>query len=181
MIRFLNVIGLVLVFISQSVSVWSQVISPPSLKEIHCPPIEMLVSVERVVNGVAYSGIDSTLLRKEVDSIYTHLKGNWSLFQVQGGWGRPKLPNGKINLVIDELGNAVISEQDKELISFQFKLRRDWQAIYSPLEAQSQSFFMKMIRGLIIELCQDTLVLNEARGDGREYVFKRLTSIQTSK
>jgi hypothetical protein len=173
MVRLVNVIRSGVVFMVVSVSALSQVPSPSALKEIHCPPLPMLVSVEKVVNGVSYSGIDSTLLRREVDSVYTHIKGNWSLFQEQGGWGSPKLPSRKIALVVDELGNAVISENGKQLAVFQFKLRRDWLSIYTPLNGRSQSFFMGMVRGLMVELCQDMLVLNEAIGDGREYVFKR--------
>ncbi|MVM32137.1 hypothetical protein GO755_18955 [Spirosoma sp. HMF4905] len=153
--------------------VWAQTIAQPPIKPIHCPPLEEPARIEKVVNGVLYDGIDSTALQKEIDSTYAQLKGRWFLYQLQGGWSAPNRTDRQITMTIDELGHAVIVEQNKPLAIFQFKLRRDWQSIYTPIVGRNQSFFLGMTRGLIVEVCQDTLVLNEALGDGLEYVFKR--------
>lgn len=160
-----------------SISVHGQATVKSVLEPIHCPPLAMIpMVVERMAKDVKQSDIDSTVIyrEREVASLYTQIKGRWLLYQVQGGWGSPKRSDRKIDMTIDEIGNTVISEKNKQLAVFQFKLRRDWQSIYTPIDGRSQSFFIGMTRGLMIELCQDTLVLNEAIGDGMEYVFRRI-------
>ena len=171
-----SVIGGATFLVMASVSVHGQTTVKSVLESIHCPPLAMIpVVVERMAKDVKQPDIDSTVIyrEREVASLYTQIKGRWLLYQVQGGWGSPKRPDRKIDMSVDEIGNAVISEKHKQLAVFQFKLRRDWQSIYTPVDGRSQSFFIGMTRGLMVELCQDTLILNEAIGDGMEYVFRR--------
>ena len=56
---------------------------------------------------------------------------------------------------------------------FKIKLRKIWNTYYSPIEGRKQKFFTGMLRELLVEVCEDTLVLNEYLGDGEGYVFKR--------
>ena len=156
-----------------SIRVRGQQAAQPPLKPIHCPPLEMPVSVESFVQVDTLPRVDSTLLRKELSSVYARMQGHWYLFQIQGGWSGPKLPYRKVNITIDGLGNAVIADEDKPLAVFRIKLRKIWNAYYSPIEGRKQKFFTGMLRELVIEVCGDTLVLNEYLGDGQEYVFKR--------
>ena len=154
-------------------SVWGQTVAQPPLKTIHCPFFKIPESIESTVQAPLHPRIDSTILSRELDSVYTQLKGRWYLFQIQGGWSGPRLPHREVNITIDRQGNAVISEKNQQLAVFRFKLRKGWQRYSSGIEARKQSFFNKSIYSLDIEVCQDTLVLNEHLGDGLEYVFRR--------
>jgi hypothetical protein len=173
MVSFRNVSLGVLFLTAVSVPIWGQRVAQTPLKPIHCPPLEVPTPVESFIQSKPGSSVDSTRLRRDLDSTYARMKGRWYLFQIQGGWSGPKLPHREVAITIDEVGNAVIAEKEKPLAVFRFKLRKDWMAIHSPLEGRKQSFFIGMTRELIVEVCQDTLVLNEAIGDGMEYVFKR--------
>lgn len=173
MTSFRNVIGEALFLTMVSMSVWGQTVTQPTLKPIHCPYFKRPESVESTVQAPLHSRIDSTILLRELDSVYGQITGRWYLFQIQGGWSGPQLPHREVNITIDRLGNAVISEKNQQLAVFRFKLRKGWQMYSSGIEGRKQSFFSKSINQLNVEVCQDTLVLNEALGDGQEYVFKR--------
>ena len=173
MISYRYLIGGVIYLVMLSMPVWGQKVAQPPLKPIHCPPLEVPIPIESFVHTEPGSGVDSTLLRKELDSAYARMKGRWYLFQIQGGWGGPKLPHREVDIMINEFGDAVIAEKNKPLAVFRFRLRKVRTAYHSPIERGKHPFFSDITRELIVEICQDTLVLNQAIGDGLEYVFKR--------
>lgn len=154
----------------------AQPISQTGRKPIHCQGSRGLPRIDKVVNGVPSSFIDSVAIKQELESTYHSMAGHWSLFQIQGGWGKPKAPTQQIELVIDIRGQSTIYAAGKTLGVFTIQLKRNWGGYQSPLNPKGQSLFGQYCHYLDIELCRDTLVLNESIGDGMEYVFERSIS-----
>lgn len=126
------------------------------------------------MNGVPSSLIDSVALEQQTEATYRSMAGRWSLVQIQGGWGSPKAADRQIELVIDTGGKSTLYAAGKTVGTFAIQLKRQWGGYQSPLNPKNQSLFGQYCHYLDIELCGDTLVLNEGIGDGMEYVFKRL-------
>lgn len=145
-------------------------------KPIHCQGLNEPPQIGKLINGVISSEIDSLALKREIDSTYQSMSGRWLIVQIQGGWGSPKLPTQPIELTIDNKGQTIIREANKTIGAFNIQLIRNWGGYQSPLNPEGQSLFSQHVHRLDIELCGDTLVLNEGRGDGMEYVFKRSIS-----
>ena len=166
----IGAIGLLLVMLRVGLA---QPIERVSRKPIHCQGLEEPPKIDKLVNGVLSSRMDSVALKQETEATYQLMAGRWNLFQVQGGWGGPKEPNRQIELVIDNRGQSSLYEAGKIVGAFAMQLIRNWDSYQSSLNPKGQSLFSQYCRKLDIELCKDTLVLIEGRGDGLEYVFKR--------
>ncbi|HLL95933.1 MAG TPA: hypothetical protein VK404_13220 [Spirosoma sp.] len=157
-------IAIAICLLSLPVAGWSQSESPNTIIKTDCPSLPDL------------NLIDSTIIRNDIASGYVQLSGRWQWVELRGGWGHVTKVTRLVEMMVGQQGQGSIYENGQYRSAYQLKLRRTNNHFYFLLSEKGQPFFnfRNDNQSGYLRVCNEFLIIGEAIGDGREWVFKRI-------
>ncbi len=147
---------------------WSQLSTSVPVAEIKvdCPQLPYLPES------------DSVGRRRTVDSVTNHLVGRWELIQTNTGWSYPRRPHQFIEMSLNRQGQGAVYGDGVLLARFELTLSRRWGSIWFKINESGKPFFNFRLSPRhygLVKVCNQALILSDARGDGMSFVFKQIT------
>lgn len=151
---------------------WGQYPVPVTEIKIDCPQLSYLPES------------DSVGRRATVDSIARHIEGRWELVQISNGWSAPRRPYPFIEMSLNRQGQGAVYGDGVLLARFELTLSRRWSSIWFKINEPGRPFFNFRLGPRhygLIKVCNQSLALSDARGDGTSFAFKKITGRQLTK